>query len=161
MKIAAAEALWNTCDSHCSFSLFQIGGGKNDKTPTQILEVPDLLVDPGHQPRGRRGAGHEPAPGPVHQGVRPGELRPQRFIQYWSMRVMAYLGSLVFAFALWGAWLLRRKKLEAPSGSCASPPGSSSAPFLMNTAGWLLTESGRQPWIVQGLMKTARGPRPT
>ena len=28
-------------------------------------------------------------------------------------------------------------------------------PFLMNTAGWLLTESGRQPWIVQGLQKTA------
>jgi cytochrome d ubiquinol oxidase subunit I len=27
-------------------------------------------------------------------------------------------------------------------------------PFLMNTAGWLLTESGRQPWIVQGLQKT-------
>ncbi len=25
----------------------------------------------------------------------------------------------------------------------------------MNTAGWLLTESGRQPWIVQGLQKTA------
>ncbi len=27
-------------------------------------------------------------------------------------------------------------------------------PFVMNTAGWLLTESGRQPWIVQGLQKT-------
>ena len=26
----------------------------------------------------------------------------------------------------------------------------------MNTAGWLLTENGRQPWIVQGLMKTKR-----
>ena len=40
MKIAAAEALWTTCPSHCSFSLFQIGGGNNDETPTQILEVP-------------------------------------------------------------------------------------------------------------------------
>ena len=29
--------------------------------------------------------------------------------------------------------------------------------FLMNTAGWMLTENGRQPWIVQGLMKTADG----
>ena len=43
MKIAAAEALWTTCDSHCPFSLFQIGGGNNDQTPTQIFEVPDLL----------------------------------------------------------------------------------------------------------------------
>jgi cytochrome d ubiquinol oxidase subunit I len=35
------------------------------------------------------------------------------------------------------------------------------APFLMNTAGWLLTENGRQPWIVQGLMKTSAGVSPT
>ena len=34
-------------------------------------------------------------------------------------------------------------------------------PFLINTAGWMLTESGRQPWIVQGLMKTANGVSPS
>jgi cytochrome d ubiquinol oxidase subunit I len=30
-------------------------------------------------------------------------------------------------------------------------------PFVMNTAGWMLTENGRQPWIVQGLMRTSDG----
>ena len=30
----------------------------------------------------------------------------------------------------------------------------------MNTAGWLLTESGRQPWIVQGLLKTVNANSP-
>jgi cytochrome bd ubiquinol oxidase subunit I len=34
-------------------------------------------------------------------------------------------------------------------------------PFLMNTAGWLLTENGRQPWIVQGLMKTINASSPS
>jgi cytochrome d ubiquinol oxidase subunit I len=34
-------------------------------------------------------------------------------------------------------------------------------PFLMNTAGWLLTESGRQPWIVQGLQKTINANSPS
>jgi cytochrome d ubiquinol oxidase subunit I len=34
-------------------------------------------------------------------------------------------------------------------------------PFLMNTAGWFLTESGRQPWIVQGIMLTRNGISPT
>jgi cytochrome bd ubiquinol oxidase subunit I len=34
-------------------------------------------------------------------------------------------------------------------------------PFLMNTAGWLLTESGRQPWIVQGIMKTSQAVSPS
>jgi len=33
--------------------------------------------------------------------------------------------------------------------------------FLMNTAGWMLTENGRQPWIVQGLMKTVNGSSPS
>ena len=42
MKIAAAEAQWTTCQP-CSFSLFQIGGGNKDETPTQIIEIPHLL----------------------------------------------------------------------------------------------------------------------
>jgi cytochrome bd-type quinol oxidase subunit 1 len=33
-------------------------------------------------------------------------------------------------------------------------------PFLMNTAGWMLTENGRQPWIVQGLQLTRQGVSP-
>src|ERR1700760_492908 len=43
MKIAAAEGQWNTCQP-CSFSLFQIGGGHNDQTPTQIIALPHLLA---------------------------------------------------------------------------------------------------------------------
>ena len=33
------------------------------------------------------------------------------FIQYWSMRVMAYIGVLVLLIGLWGLWLIRRRKL--------------------------------------------------
>ena len=39
----------------------------------------------------------------------PGRYIPNVFIQYWSMRVMAYLGALVSLFALWGAWLIHRR----------------------------------------------------
>ena len=42
VKIAAAEAQWTNCQP-CSFSAFQIGGGKNDETPTQIIAIPHLL----------------------------------------------------------------------------------------------------------------------
>jgi cytochrome d ubiquinol oxidase subunit I len=42
MKIAAAEAQWDTCQP-CSFSLFQIGGWTADDEPTKIIEVPHLL----------------------------------------------------------------------------------------------------------------------
>ena len=53
----------------------------------------------------------------------PGNYVPNVFIQYWSMRVMAYLGALVLLLALWGVWLLHRRSWSGPSGSCASPPG--------------------------------------
>jgi cytochrome d ubiquinol oxidase subunit I len=33
-------------------------------------------------------------------------------------------------------------------------------PYLANTTGWILTETGRQPWIVHGLMKTGEGISP-
>ena len=78
------------------------------------------------------------------------------FIQYWSMRVMAYLASLVLLLALWGGWLLHRRKLRSSRLFLWMSVWAVITPFLMNTAGWLLTESGRQPWIVQGLQKTVQ-----
>ena len=41
----------------------------------------------------------------------PGNYVPNVFIQYWAMRVMAYLGVVVLLIAVWGLWLIRRKKL--------------------------------------------------
>ncbi len=161
MKIAAAEALWNTCPSHCSFSAFQIGGGNNDQTPTQIINIPDLLsiLSTNHIDGEVQGLNQLNAEYQKEYG--PGNYVPNVFIQYWSMRVMAYLATLVMLFALWGAWLLYRHKLEGAKWFLRIAPWAVIVPFLMNTAGWMLTESGRQPWIVQGLMKTAQGVSPS
>ena len=82
---------------------------------------------------------------------------PNVFIQYWSMRVMAYIGVLVFLLGAWGLWLLRRGKLATSRRFLQVAIWAAVLPFLMNTAGWLLTESGRQPWIVQGIMLTKNG----
>ena len=70
---------------------------------------------------------------------------------------MAYLGSLIFLFALWGAWLLYRHRLERARWFLRTAPWVVILPFLVNTCGWMLTENGRQPWIVQGLMLTKNG----
>ncbi len=86
---------------------------------------------------------------------------PNVFIQYWAMRVMAYAGVLVFLLALWGLWLIRRKKLATSRRFLWVAIWAAVLPFLMNTAGWLLTESGRQPWIVQGIMLTKNGVSPS
>jgi len=87
----------------------------------------------------------------------PGYYVPNVFIQYWSMRVMAYAGVLVFLLGAYGLWLLRRGKLATSRRFLWVAIWAAVLPFLMNTAGWLLTESGRQPWIVQGIMLTKKG----
>ncbi len=161
MKIAAAEALWNTCPSHCSFSVIQIGGGNNDQTPTQIINIPDLLsiLATNHVDGTVQGLNNLNAQYQKEYG--PGNYVPNVFIQYWSMRVMAYLATVVFILAAWGAWLLYRRRLDSAKWFLRIAPWAVLLPFLINTAGWLLTENGRQPWIVQGLMKTANGVSPS
>jgi cytochrome bd-type quinol oxidase subunit 1 len=160
MKIAAAEAQWNTCQP-CSFSMFQIGGGANDKTPSQIIEVPHLLSVLATGTWSGKVTGLNQLQAQYQRKYGPGNYVPDVFIQYWSMRVMAYLAMVVLALALWGAWLLYRRKLQAAGVFLRLAVWAVVTPFLMNTAGWLLTESGRQPWIVQGLQKTVNANSPS
>ena len=91
----------------------------------------------------------------------PGNYIPNVAIQYWSMRTMAYLATLVLLLALRGGWLLNRGKLDQSKWFLRISIWAVVTPFLMNTAGWLLTESGRQPWIVQGLQKTVNANSPS
>jgi cytochrome d ubiquinol oxidase subunit I len=156
MKIAAAEAQWSTCQP-CSFSLFQIGGGNNDHTPTQILEIPHLLSLLATNHWNGKVIGLSPLQSQYQKQFGPGYYVPNVFIQYWSMRVMAYIGVLVLLIGLYGLWLLRREKLATSRRFLWIAIWAAVLPFLMNTAGWLLTESGRQPWIVQGIMLTKNG----
>jgi len=160
MKIAAAEAQWTTCQP-CSFSLFQIGGGNQDQTPTQILEIPHLLSLLATNSWNGKVVGLNPLQSQYTQQFGPGYYVPNVFIQYWSMRVMAYGGVLVFLISAWGLWLIRRKKLATSRWFLKVAIWAAILPFVMNTAGWLLTESGRQPWIVQGIMLTKNGISPT
>ncbi len=152
-KIAAAEAQWTTCKP-CSFSAFQIGGGNNDKTPSQIIEIPHLLSLLATNTWNGEVVGLNELQKQYEKRYGPGNYIPDVFIQYWSMRIMAYLATLVLLLGLWGGWLLHRNRLDQSKWFLRASIWAVVTPFLMNTAGWLLTESGRQPWIVQGLMKT-------
>jgi len=156
MKIAAAEAQWTTCQP-CSFSLFQIGGGNQDQTPTQIIEIPHLLSLLATNHWNGKVIGLNPLQSQYSKQYGPGYYVPNVFIQYWSMRVMAYIGVLVLLLGVYGLWLLRRKKLATSRRFLWVAIWAAVLPFGMNTAGWLLTESGRQPWIVQGIMLTKNG----
>ena len=161
MKIAAAEAQWDTCQP-CSFSAFQIGGGKNDEDPQKVIAIPHLLSILATLSLERAGRRAQRAPGAVRAAVRARGLHPQRLRAVLVDAGDGLPGDGDRAARRCGArgcctgagW--RRR-----SGSCGRPIWAVFTPFIMNTAGWMLTENGRQPWIVQGLMKTADGVSPS
>ena len=74
---------------------------------------------------------------------------------------MAYAGSLVFLVAAVGAFLYRRRRLERTRWFLWTGIGAIALPYVSALAGWLLSEVGRQPWIVQGLLKTADANSPS
>src|SRR5262249_58571812 len=86
---------------------------------------------------------------------------PNVRVIYWSMRVMAYMGVLMFLVAVVGAWLYWRQKLERARWFHRTAIVAIAFPYIAATAGWVLTEMGRQPWIVQGLLLTSRANSPS
>jgi cytochrome bd ubiquinol oxidase subunit I len=154
MKIAATEALWDT-EQPADFSLFQIGGfTEEDQTPSFDISVPGLLSFLATNSFKGTVVGINELQSQYEQQYGPGNYVPDVRLVYWSMRVMAYLGTLLFMLALWGAWLLRRKRLEGAVWFQRAALVAIAFPFLSNFAGWILTEAGRQPWVVYGLLKT-------
>jgi cytochrome d ubiquinol oxidase subunit I len=161
MKIAASEAQWNSCKP-CSFSALQFGGfSQSNESATEIIPIPHLLSVLATGTWGGGVTGLNQLQAQYQKKYGPGNYIPNVAIQYWSMRTMAYLASLVLLLALWGGYLLVRDKLRTARVFLFISVWAVITPFLMNTAGWLLTESGRQPWIVQGLQKTANANSPS
>jgi cytochrome d ubiquinol oxidase subunit I len=154
MKISAAEAQWTTC-THCAFSLFQIGGfTQQDQTPSFSISIPGLLsyLSTGSfsgKVYGLTALNRQEA---AKYGA--GNYEPSARAIYWSMRGMAYFGSLVALVAVLGAVLYWTRRLERWRWFLWSAVVASFFPFIASAFGWALTEVGRQPWIVQGLLKT-------
>jgi cytochrome d ubiquinol oxidase subunit I len=161
MKIAASEAQWSTCQP-CGFSLFQIGGfTTSDQTPSFSITVPRLLSYMATGSFDGQVQGLNELQKQEQRAYGRGNYMPNVRVVYWAMRVMAYAGVLMFLVAAVGAWLYWRKKLERARWFHWIGLGSIALPFVAATAGWILTEMGRQPWIVQGLLLTSKANSPS
>jgi cytochrome d ubiquinol oxidase subunit I len=160
MKIAATEALWDT-EQPASFSLFQIGGfTKDDQTPSFSIEVPRLLSFLATGSFSGKVEGMNPLQKQEAAKYGRGNYIPPVEAVYWAMRAMAYLGTLVFIVAALGAYLFWRGKLERARWFLWTAVVSIAFPFAAALVGWVLTEVGRQPWIVQGLLRTSQASSP-
>ena len=86
--------------------------------------------------------------------------RPNVPIVFFAFRLMVGIGLLLIAIAWTGIWLSIRGRLYDTPGfafvcAFASPLG-----FIAMLSGWTVTEVGRQPWIVYGLLRTADAAAP-
>jgi cytochrome d ubiquinol oxidase subunit I len=160
MKIATSEAQWQTCQP-CGFSLFQIGGfSAQDPTPSFSITIPRLLSYMATGSFSGKVEGINQTQEQERRAFGAGNYVPNVMVDYWAMRVMAYLGMLLFLIAAVGAWLYRKRKLAGARWFHWSALVAIAFPYLAATAGWILTEMGRQPWIVQGLLKTDQANSP-
>jgi cytochrome d ubiquinol oxidase subunit I len=161
MKIAASEAQWNTCQP-CGFSMFQIGGfTKDDPTPSFSITIPRLLSYMATGSFNGQVQGLNQLQKQEERDYGRGtNYMPNIRVTYWSMRAMAYAGVLMFLVAVVGAWLYWKKKIATARWFLWTAIAAIPLPYIAATAGWLLTEMGRQPWIVQGLLLTSEANSP-
>ncbi len=79
---------------------------------------------------------------------------------FWAFRIMVGIGMLLIAVGFWGMYLWWRGRLFENWFFLRSVSPMWSLGFIAILAGWFVTEQGRQPWLVHGLMRTADGISP-
>jgi cytochrome d ubiquinol oxidase subunit I len=155
MKMAAAEALYET-SAPAPLSLFAVGPWERHPKRTNVdIRVPHLLSVLATNSWNGKIRGIDEVQAEYRQRYGPGDYTPIVGTEYWTWRIMVGLGFLAFLFSALGLWLTRRGRgLDGSRRFTWWAYVFLALPFVANTAGWLFTEMGRQPWIVQGLLLT-------
>ncbi|WP_017428985.1 cytochrome ubiquinol oxidase subunit I [Vreelandella jeotgali] len=91
----------------------------------------------------------------------PRDEQPPVFIVFWSFRIMVGLGLAMIATAVAGLVLRRGGRVYRQPLYLKTLVGMIGAPFVAVLAGWVVTESGRSPWLVYGVMTHAEGLTPS
>jgi cytochrome bd ubiquinol oxidase subunit I len=148
MKMASAESLCHT-ETDPMFSILTVGTQNNCNAVTRVIEVPYVLP---YLAEGKFSGvtldGVTDLQQDFQQRFGPGDYRPNLFVTYWAFRAMIGLLLVPVVFALVALWLTRRGRTPGQRwfgwlGLLTIP-----TPFLANSAGWVFTEMGRQPWVV-------------
>jgi len=151
MKMAALEALWET-EQPAPFSLLTIGdlSGKQEVWSVRIPYAMSFLACNNFSCE-VKGVNELQAQYEAQYG--PGDYIPLMVVTYWTFRIMMFFGLIMMGASAWFLYATRRKDYENAKWMKLVPFGALFLPYLANASGWLLTEMGRQPWIVYGLLK--------
>ncbi len=145
MKMAAAEALWYTEDP-AAFSLVA-GIDENAQQNTFALRIPGMLSFLSYNRFSGEVKGMLDLQKEFEAKHGPGNYIPPVAMTFWTFRLMVGIGTLMILLALYLVFMIWRKK-PVPAKLLPIFPFAIALPFLANTFGWLLTEMGRQPWVV-------------
>jgi cytochrome d ubiquinol oxidase subunit I len=134
--------------------------------PIAIIGMPSTeqrrLIDPVEVPGALSfltyGDVHRPVPG---LDSFPEAQWPPVQITYYAYHIMVGLGTIFLAVLGLGALLLWRRRLFTTRWYLWTVMLMLPFPYIANEAGWVVTEVGRQPWLIWGVMPTARGASPT
>ena len=159
MKMAAAEALWETEDP-AAMSLFTIGNEK-ERRDVFAIRVPGLLSFMAYNRFSGEVRGINDLQREYQLTYGPGDYVPPVAISYWTFRIMVGAGMAMLALAAFGLWKVARKRVPGNAWYLKLMLWGIALPYLANSAGWIFTEVGRQPWIVFGLQKTADAVSPS
>jgi cytochrome d ubiquinol oxidase subunit I len=96
----------------------------------------------------------------------PGDYAPNIPLTYWTFRLMMGLGMAAAAGGALILWLTRGNRDPVTTGLWGvvwrfGPLVLPFLPVLANSFGWIFTETGRQPWLVFGLLPTSSGVSPS
>ncbi|EIK47049.1 cytochrome d ubiquinol oxidase subunit I [Cellvibrio sp. BR] len=141
-KIAAMEAVWHT-EKGAPLVLFAIPD-KETQSNKYALEIPNMAsLILTHKMDGElKGLNEFPD---AHPPVAP---------LFYGFRMMVGIGVLMLLVSWWGCYCYWRKQ-EIPPLLLKVFVGMTFSGWLATLAGWYVTEIGRQPWLVTGVLKTA------
>jgi cytochrome bd ubiquinol oxidase subunit I len=146
-KLAAMESSWET-RSGAPFTLLLWPDSANERNSFEFLPIPKALsLLAFHK-------GDAEVKGLI---AFPRDERPPVLPVFLSFRLMVLLGMLLILLAFVGWVKGVRGKLEGSPGYLRVMLYSIPLSYIAIQVGWLITEIGRQPWIVYGLMKTSAG----
>ncbi|UQS82149.1 cytochrome ubiquinol oxidase subunit I [Bombilactobacillus folatiphilus] len=171
MKFAATEGEYENTGSPASWKIVATFDTKAHKT-THEISVPYMLsLLAYHKPEGSV-KGMNTINRELRQKFAHNKSQSIRDIKnfyvpttalFWSFRVMAGFGALFALVALVGLFFTRPKNniIEKQRWFLYIVGLTMWCPFIANTAGWLITELGRYPWIVYGLYTIADAVSPS
>lgn len=146
VKVAAMEGNWeNTPGEGTPLILFGVPNMEKETTDYAI-KIPNLASMILNHDKDK--------PIPALKDY-PADERPNVGVVFWSFRIMIGIGLLMLLQSLVSIWLRKKNKLYSSRYFLKFSLFMGPTGLIALLAGWFTTEVGRQPWVVQGLLRTS------